>query len=433
MNKVIKEKYKSIISKDENRRLFSNIVSLGILQGLNYILPLITFPYQVRILGVEKFGLLAFASSVVAYFNILVDYGFNLTAPREIAIYRENKEKLSEIVSSIFQIKFVLFIIAAILFGILVTTIERFKKDALVYYITFGTILGQFLFPVWFFQGMERMKYITIFNVISRTFFTLLIFVFVKRPSDYFYVPLISSIGIIISGIASLYVIRQSFLIKLKLQKYSVLRYYIKESFSIFISNFAINIYTASTTLILGLFTNNVIVGYYAVADKIIQIFKQLLSPITQSLYPFITKKISENKENGLSVIKKVVKYLGTFTFLLSVFILIFSKYLVLIISGKNYMQSILPLRIMSFLPFIIALSNIMGIQTMLPLKMNKAFSSILITGSILNIVLSLIFVPVFQHIGSAITVSIIETFITVTMFVYLKNKGINIFEMKHK
>jgi PST family polysaccharide transporter len=429
MNKVIKEKYKNILSKDENRRLLSNIVSLGILQGLNYILPLITFPYQVRVLGVEKFGLLAFASSVVAYFNILVDYGFNLTAPREIAIHRENKEKLSEIVSSILQIKFVLFIIATVLFVILITTIERFKKDALVYYITFGTIFGQFLFPVWFFQGMERMKYITIFNVISRTIFTLLIFVFVKRPADYFYVPLISSFGIIVSGIASLYVITQYFLIKLKLQNIKVLRYYIKESFSIFISNFAINIYTASTTLILGLFTNNVVVGYYAVADKIIQIFKQLLSPITQSFYPFITKKITENKENGLYVIKKITKYIGILTFLLSVFILIFSKSLILIISGKNYMQSILPLRIMSFLPFIIALSNIMGIQTMLPLKMNKAFSSILITGSVLNIIISLITVPILQHVGSAITVSIIETFITVSMFVYLKNNGINIFE----
>jgi len=433
MNKVIKEKYKSIISKDENRRLLSNILSLGILQGLNYVLPLITFPYQVRILGVEKFGLLAFASSVVAYFNILVDYGFNLTAPREIAIHRENKEKLSEIVSSILQIKFVLFIIAAILFAILVTTIERFKKDALVYYITFGTIFGQILFPVWFFQGIEKMKYITIFNVISRTIFTLLIFVFVKRPSDYIYVPLISAIGIIVSGIASLYVITHSFLIKLKLQKYNVLRYYIKESFSIFISNFAINIYTASTTFILGLFTNNVIVGYYAVADKIIKIFKQLLSPITQSFYPFITKKLSENKDIGLSIIRKVTKYLGIFTFFLSFFILIFSKSIILIISGKNYMQSIVPLKIMSFLPFIIALSNIMGIQTMLPLKMKKAFSIILITASILNIILSLIFVPILKHVGSAITVSIVETFITLSMYFYLKNKRINIINWKHK
>jgi PST family polysaccharide transporter len=155
------------------------------------------------VLGVEKFGLLSFAQATIAYFTIIVDYGFNLSATRDISIHREDKEKLSEIFSSVMIIKLGLFFISLILLTVLVFSFEKFRVEALLYYLTFGTVVGQLLFPVWFFQGMERMKYITYLNILAKLLFTITIFIFVKNSKDIYLVPVMNSLGFIVSGILS--------------------------------------------------------------------------------------------------------------------------------------------------------------------------------------------------------------------------------------
>jgi PST family polysaccharide transporter len=150
------KKIKSLVNTEEKKRLLSNFFSLLILQGANYILPLITFPYLVRVLGVKKFGLLAFATATIAYFNILTDYGFNLTATREVSIYRDDKEKLNEIFSSVMIIKFILMIVSFLLLLILVYSFDKFRAHSEVFLLTFGTIIGQVLFPQWFLTNIKK-------------------------------------------------------------------------------------------------------------------------------------------------------------------------------------------------------------------------------------------------------------------------------------
>ena len=426
------DKIKRLTNTEDKRRLLSNFMSLSVLQGANYVLPLITLPYLVRVLGPEKYGLIAFAQAFIQYFNILTDYGFNLSATREISIHRDNAQKVSEIFSSVMIIKFCLLVLSFVIMNILVFSFWKFRQDWLIYYLTFGMVVGQLLFPVWFFQGMEKMKYITFLNITSRLIFTFAIFVFIRQTSDYIYVPLLNLFGYLVAGALALWIVFKGFKVGFKVPSYASLIHQLKEGWYIFISTMAISLYTVSNTFILGIFTNNTIVGYYSGAEKIIKAVQGLLSPISQTIYPHISKLASESKDQALRFIRKMTFLVGAGSFVLSLIVFIFADTIVRILLGSQYLESIAVLRILSFLPFIIGLSNIFGVQTMLAFDLKKGFSNILISASIVNIILAFILVPIYKHIGISFAVIISETFVTSSMFLFLQNKGIKILEGRY-
>jgi PST family polysaccharide transporter len=376
--------------------------------------------------------LIAFAQAFIAYFGIITDYGFNLSATREISIQRENKKKISEIFSSVMIIKVGLLFLSFIIMNIIIFSFQKFRQEWLLYYLTFGMVLGQVLFPIWFFQGMEQMKYITFLNIIARSIFTILIFVVIHSVHDYLYVPVLNALGSIIGGILGLVIIFKDFDVKFKLPKIEEIKHQLKEGWYIFISTVAISLYTVSNTFILGLFTTNTIVGYYAGAEKIIKAIQGLLVPVTQTIYPHINKIASESKTRAIKFIQKITFLIGGTSFILSLIVFLFAGIIVKILLGTQYHESVKVLRILSFLPFIVGLSNIFGIQTMLTFNHKKAFSNILIATSIFNIALAFILVPLFQHVGISVAVIISETIVTVSMFIYLQKMGIKVLEGKY-
>jgi len=402
-----------------------------VLQIANYILPLITLPYLARVLGPEKFGLIAFSQAFIGYFIILTDYGFNLSATRDISINRGNKEKVSEIFSSVMMIKFFLLLLALGIMSVIIFAFEKFRQDWKMYYLTFGMVLGQVLFPVWFFQGMERMKYITFLNILSKLIFTISIFIFVRKAEDYLYVPLLNSLGFIVAGVLGLWIALKDFGIEFKIPSWKEIKHQLKEGWYIFISTVAVSLYTTSNTFILGLFANNAIVGYYSAAEKIIKAIQGLSNPISQTIYPHVSKLMHESREFGIKFLRKITFLIGGFNLVLSLSIFIFADLIVKIVLGAQYTESVIVLKILAFLPFIIGLSNVFGIQTMLTLNFKKAFSKILISASFLNLVLAFILVPSLKHIGISISVLISEIFVTLSMFIFLRSKGIKILESK--
>jgi PST family polysaccharide transporter len=320
MLKKIKNKLTGTIEK---KRLASNIFSLAVLQGANYILPLFTLPYLVRVLGPEYYGLLAFATATNTYFMLITDYGFNLSATRQISIHRDDKNKVNEIFSSVMMIKTALMVVSFGLMALLVFSFEKFSQHWEVYFITFGMVIGQVLFPVWLFQGMELMKYITYLNIGSKAFFTVCIFIFVQDQEDYLLVPLLISVGFMVAGITSLYLVKKKLGVNFFWQNLSILKLQLSEGWPVFFSSMAISLYTISTTFLLGLLTNNTAVGYFAVANKVVEAVKRLNTPFSQAIYTLICKKMQEDKQAGLTFIHKTTWIVGTAMFVMS--LLLFS------------------------------------------------------------------------------------------------------------
>lgn len=423
---------KKIRENEAYKRILDNIVALFSLQGLNYILPLISFPYLTRVLGPDKYGVIAFATAFIGYFQVLTSYGFNLSATREISINREDKIHVSKTFSSVMTSKFLLMVLSFILMSVIVFGFSKFRSDWLLYFFTFGLVIGNLLLPTWFFQGMEKMKYISLLNMGITLIYTALIFIFIRHPSDYLYVPLINSVGSVTIGIIALNLVRRDFNVKFIFPTLKDVKYQLIEGWHVFISTVAISLYTISNTFILGFFASNTIVGYYAVANSIISMASGLMQPISQSIYPYISSLATKSKKDTLNFIKKTTKLIGAFSFTISLLILLLSGFILFILTGTQYQGSVLLLQIMAFLPFIIALSNMFGVQTMLTFNHKRAFSHIIIIASVINIVLALILAPNFKAVGISVAVVITESFVTITMYLYLKNKGINLLELKN-
>lgn len=412
-----------LFNTDEKKRLVSNVFSLSVLQASNYILPFLTVPYLVRILGPENFGLLAFVSATTIYFSLIADYGFNLSATRQISICRYDAKKTNEIFSSVMIVKSGLLIFSFLLLILLVLCVDKFNRNWAVYCISFITVAGQALFPVWFFQGMERMRYITYLNVATKAIFTLCVFIFVRNEADYLLVPLIGGLGSLVAGIGSLYLVKKNFDVRFALQPINLIFFQLREGWHVFFSSIAVSLYTVSTTFILGLVTNNAEVGYFAAADKIVQAVKGLYAPLSQAIYPLVGKKMHEDGRVGLNFVKKIMWVVGPVMLLASFLLFCFAKPIVIFMFGIEYESSILLLKIIAFLPFVIFLSNLFGIQVMLNLGHKKAFSQILFVSAIVGVCLSFLMIPLYKNIASAAISMFVEILVTIMMLIFLKTK----------
>mgnify|MGYP003435050432 FL=1 len=388
----------------------SNFFSLSVLQGANYILPLITLPFLVRVLGVEYFGLLAFATTTVMYFQILTDYGFNLTATREISIHRDNKEKVIEIFSSVMTIKIILMFVSFFLLSILVFSFEKFSQDALVYFLTFGTVVGQVLFPVWFFQGMERMKYITYLNILSKVIFTIAIFVFVKEQSDFYLVPLLTSIGFLVAGIWSLYLIKKEFGVGFEVQTIDTIKHHLVEGWDIFVSMVFISMYRSSNIIILGLLTNNTIVGYYSIAEKVVKTLQSLQDVVGNTLFPYLSKKFSITNKSFFDLNKRFFKFIFLIYFSLSLITMFSSEYIIYILMGEFNEIAILNLQIMSFVILVGGFNYYYGILGLVSMNYKKDFSKYIIITGLFNLLFCIVSVYLYPNYGASISMIISES-----------------------
>ena len=324
----------------EKKTLLENFLSLGFLQIFSYIIPLITLPYLSRVLGADKFGLVFFAQAFVQYFMVLTDYGFNLSATREIAVNRHNTKNISNIFNSVMMVKFTLVIVSYTILFICTIFVPKIHQYSLLFNLTFLMVIGNAVFPVWFFQGMEHMKYITFLNILYKTVFLVLIFIFVRQSGDYILVPILNSLGFLVSGIIGFVFAVKKFSIKLYFPSFNTVKKQFIYSSEFFLSRAACSIYTNTNAFFIGLLTSNVMVAYFVAAEKIYTAVKHLALPIERSLYPFIAK----NKD--IKTYKKIFKISLIANISITLFVFIFAKQIILLFYSTELIEAYKILRI---------------------------------------------------------------------------------------
>ena len=412
---------------NSKKQLTKNVFSLTIVQIATYVLPLISVPIISRIIGPDKFGVINFAAAYIVYFNLLIGYSFDFTATRKIAREPDNEATRNKVFSEVFYTQCLLFIFSSIVFIILLYTVPELKHNKTIVIYSFFICVAALFTQNWLFQAMQDLSKVAIFNLISRLLFSICILVLVKKQEDYIWQPLL--IGVIQTLVAI-----WSFVWAYKRYNIKLLKLPLTNCFQvlwqermIFFSLVFVNLYTSTNTFILGLNQNPEQVGYFTAGQRLIVIAQSVLAiPLTQALYPFIGKAFGDSREKGLIIVQKLAPIIVLIFGLASILMFLFGPFLILLFYGEKFAPAISVFQVQSTIPLIIALSNILGIQIMMNLGMDKLFFRITALAGFISITLNLLTVKRWGYLASSYNYIFTEIFILVIMYIVLRRQGLN-------
>ena len=412
----------------EYGRLTESIVSLYLLQGLNYVIPLAVLPYLIRVLGMEMYGLIAFTQSFAQYFVLLTDYGFNFTATRSIAQQREDRKTISRIFCSVLVIKVCLMLLGALIMIVVVGVVSQFRQNSVFFFVAYAAVIGGVLFPAWYFQGVEQMRYISGVIGVTRLLGAAALFVFVHRPTDALLALAIQSSAQLVGGVVGLWIAFRTFHLRFAWPTRTELKMALIEGWHLFVSSAAVSLYTNTNVFLVGLFAGNLQAGYFSAAEKLIRAAQGLITPIGQAVFPHVNALARRSRDLALQFNSRLLLWSGSGTLISSLLLLLFARPVALLCFGHAATGSVPIIRWIAFLPFLVAVSNVLGIQTMVPFGLDRQFSRILIVAGLFNISVAIPLIRLFAAQGAGISVLLTEIIVTSAMIVVLKNHNIPVY-----
>jgi PST family polysaccharide transporter len=410
-----------------SRRVVGNAASIMVVQAGSYILPLINIPYLLRVIGPEHYGLIAFSQAVMAYFVTLNDYGFNLSATRELAVHRDDPVVRSELYSAVMAIKCTLCLVSFLILCALVHLVPRFHSNGSVFFASFGIVVGTMMFPQWFFQGIEKMYWISVVNLAANLIFTFGIYFLVRHPSDYLIAAIVQAAGKVLAGILGLVILFSTEHVKLSVPTLAQIRHRLSDGWHLFMSSAAATLYTSSNAVVLGFVSGMTQVGYFSAAYKIFAAGQGLVSPMCQAIYPHVCSLAHRSRELAVNYLRKAMVVIGGITFFGGLLVIVLAKPIVLLAMGSKYMASVPVLELMAMTPFACAINNIYGTQGMLNFGMKPQYSRVIVISAFFN---NIILVPLcywFKAPGAAASALITETVVTLAMAMMLYGRGIDL------
>lgn len=404
----------------QQKSLKLNFIMNAVLTISAFIFPLISFPYVSRILGPSGTGNVSFATSIVAYFALFAQLGIPTYGIRATARVRDDKELLSRTVQEIFIINILMSILTYIVFFVVLNIVPQMSDDKLLFMIISSTIFFNAIGMDWLYKGLEKYTYITTVSILFKFIALILMFILIHQKSDY-----------VIYGAISIFAASASYICNLlNVHKYIYLKPIGNYDFKVhlrpicifFAMACATTIYTNLDTVMLGFMKSNTDVGYYNAAVKI----KTVLLGVVTSLGAVLLPRASYYIENNLidefkCISSKAINFVILISFPLALYFIIFAKEGIFFLSGDAYARAILPMQILMPTLIFIGLTNIMGIQMLIPLGKEKVVLYSEIAGAIVDLAINTVLIPIMASSGAAIGTLVAEMVVWIVQYIALK------------
>jgi PST family polysaccharide transporter len=368
-------------------RLVKNTAALMVVQISGYVAPFLVLPYLSRILSTEHFGLIAYATSFNLYFMTLVDYGFNLTATRRIAINRDNPEKISQIYSSVFVAKALLTLLGLIIMLTVVLATPKLRPHLPIFCISYMAVIGDLLFPMWLFQGLQKMENLVWRDLLARLVSLGMMFAFVHKDGDYLWAAGFQAGAMLLAGIVGLITVpiltSARFVTPDRTEVFAALR----EGWPVFLSTAALTMAYSTNVVILGLRSGTKDVAYYTASFRLVWAARALVQPIVTALYPHMSHMAVSSSQNAVAFLRKYALFLAAPFLAGSVILFVGAPLIIHIIYPAKFEPAVLLLRIMAFSPALLVFQHLYSTFYMLAFGYQKEWSRLIIQATILNFV----------------------------------------------
>lgn len=378
-----------------------NFFYSSILTTANYIFPMLTFPYVTRVLGPTNIGICNFVDSIIQYFLLISMLGVGVVGVREISKVRNNKEKLSQVFSSLVVINLLTTIIALFVLFICVLYVPLFQEYRGMMWIGALKILFNTLLIEWFFKGIENFRYITIRSVIIRSLYVICVFVFVRNSSDYNIYYLLMTLMIVVNAFFNIIYSRK--FVEFNIHNISI-RPFIAPLVIMGIYGILTSLYTTFNTAYLGFVAGETEVGYFSTATKLYSVFIALFSAFTGVMLPRMSSILSEGRiDDFKELLNKSVSILFSFSVPIVFFSIIYAKEIIYIIAGSGFDGAVLPMQICMPLMIIIGYEQIIIIQGLMAMDKNKAVFVNSIFGAVVGVLLCILLMKTFKSVGASV------------------------------
>ncbi|HDS9457730.1 TPA: oligosaccharide flippase family protein [Enterobacter asburiae] len=399
-----------------------NIILLFFVQASNYLFPLLTLPYLMRVLGAENFGVVAMVQAWIQYIIIFVDYGFNFSATLLISVNKNKQTKIDSIYTAVTAAKLILLLVVSFIFCLYVMINGSSIYSHLII-LGLISVIGTVLFPVWLFQGIEKMQGIAICTTIAKCVSLLLIFLLVKTPDDMNMAVISQSSGMFVSGILACIFIKKQKLAKFTKVSIQEIYLVLSKGFDLFVSNITISFYTTLNILIIGYFGGPTLAGYFSAADKIRTAAQGLMSPVQQAMFPRVSSLINEGKQ-----LKEILNLYGkkfiAFGFLISISMAAIGYPVSLYYFSAEYRVSSMILLMMSPLPLIVSIGVVYGQWWLIPNNLTKIVRKTYLAVSLMHIIVSIVLMHITPTYGVTISVIITEIIVSAIFVLASFNSG---------